>query len=202
MIDYDLIHISEDDFEKLVVDICGNLLGNGVHSFAKGPDGGKDGYFDGTAAAYPSTNNPWSGKFIIQAKHTTKQNASCSDGDFFSNDKSILNSEIARLLQMKKDKGQVFDNYLIFTNRKLTGQAHPKIQQHLQKKLGIKNVDVIGTEGLVRFIEKIPGLAKQYNLQKYLLPDQFYEKDIRVSIYFDGYIFSWLWHSRKGKSEG
>lgn len=192
MINYDLIHISEDDFERLIIDICTNLLGIGVHSFTKGPDGGKDGFFNGTATTYPSATAPWSGKFIIQAKHTTKQDASCSDGDFFSNDKSILNSEIARLIQMRKEKGQAFDNYLVFTNRKLTGQAHLKINQHLQTKLGIKNADVIGNEDLIRFIEKIPGLAKQHNLQKYLLPDQFYENDIRNVIVLFSRNTSWV----------
>ena len=191
MFDYDLIHISEDDFEKLVVDICSNLLGIGIHSFAKGPDGGKDGYFEGMAISYPSPANPWSGKFIIQAKHTTEQNASCSDGDFFTNKTSILNSEIDRLVDLR-NKGQAFDNYLVFTNRKLAGQAHSKIQQHLRDNLGITNADVIGTEDIIRFLEKQPELIKRHHLQKYLLPDQFYEKDIRDIIVLFSRNTSWI----------
>ena len=192
MITYDLNYINEDDFERLVVDICDNLLGIGIHSFAKGTDGGKDGYFEGTATLYPSSTNPWNGKFIVQAKHTTKRDASCSDGDFFSNESSILNSEITRLVQMRKDKGQAFDNYLVFTNRKLTGQAHLKIKQHLQKGLGIQNADVIGLEDLIRYIEKQPDLAKRYQLQKYLLPNKFYEADIRDVIVLFSQKTNWI----------
>ena len=93
---------------------------------------------------------------------------------------------------MRKDKGQAFDNYLIFTNRKLTGQSHLKIKQHLQKGLSIQNADVIGLEDLIRYIEKQPELAKRYQLQKYLLPDQFYEKDIRDVIVLFSRNTSWI----------
>ena len=192
MITYDLYHISEDDFERLVVDICDNLLGVGIHPFAKGPDGGKDGYFEGVAQSYPSTLAPWSGKFIIQAKHTSILNASCSDNDFLTNKSSVLNNEISRLVQMRNEKGQDFDNYLVFTNRKLTGNAHTEIRKLLRQGLGIQNADIIGLEGLIRYIEKQPELAKRYQLQKYLLPNQFYEADIRDVIVLFSQKNNWI----------
>jgi hypothetical protein len=192
MITYDLYHISEDDFERLVVDICDNLLGLGIHSFAKGPDGGKDGYFEGTAQSYPSATAPWRGKFIIQAKHTSILNASCSDDSFFKNKSSVLNNEIARLAQMRNVKGQNFDNYLVFTNRKLTGNAQIEIKSFLQQGLGIQNADIIGQEDLIRYIEKQPELAKRYQLQKYLLPNQFYEADIRDVIVLFSQKNNWI----------
>lgn len=192
MISYDFNHISEDDFEKLVVDLCNNLLGIGVHSFTKGPDGGKDGFFDGTAQAYPSTTAPWSGKFIIQAKHTTIVGASCADNDFFVNQSSVINKEIRRLVQMRDEKGQSFDCYLLFTNRKLPGSIHHAIRKHLQDGLGIQNADVIGQEDLIRHVEQQPELIKRYQLQRYLLPDQFYESDIRDVIVLFSNNTSWI----------
>lgn len=192
MTTYDLYHISEDDFERLVVDICDNLLGIGIHSFTKGPDGGKDGFFEGSAQSYPSTAAPWSGKFIIQAKHTSILNASCSDNDFLVNKSSILNNEIARLVQMRRENGQNFDNYLIFTNRKLTGNAHTEIKALLQKGLSIQNADIIGLEDLIRYIEKQPALVNRYQLQKYLLPNQFYEADIRDVIILFSQNTNWI----------
>lgn len=192
MISYDFNHISEDDFERLVVDLCNNLLGIGVHSFAKGPDGGKDGFFEGTAQFYPSPNAPWSGKFIIQAKHTTTIDASCADNSFFSNQSSVINHEIARLVQLRSEKGQDFDCYLLFTNRKLPGSIHTALRQHLQTGLSIQNTDVCGLEDLIRYVEKSPELIKKYTLTRYILPDQFYETDIRNVIVLFGSNTNWI----------
>ncbi len=191
MISYDFNHISEDDFERLVIDICNNLLGIGVHSFAKGPDGGKDGFFEGTAQSYPSTNAPWSGKFIIQAKHTTATGASCTDNAFFSNQTSVINHEIERLVQMRAEKGQSFDCYLLFTNRKLSGGAHTALRRHLQKGLDIQNADICGLEDMIRYVEKNPELTRKYNIIRYILPDQFYESDIRDIIVLFSNNTSW-----------
>ena len=135
MIRYDFDQLSEDEFEALVIDLCNDLLGIGVQSFTKGPDGGKDGFFIGTAQSYPSLADPWKGIFIIQAKHTTNLGASCADNDFFSNKKSILNEEIKRLIERRDNNGQSFDCYLVFTNRKLPGAAHTEIKNYLQTKL-------------------------------------------------------------------
>ncbi len=192
MIFYDFNHINEDDFEKLVVDLCNSLLGIGVQSFSKGPDGGKDGFFEGTAQSYPSTTAPWSGKFIIQAKHTSKVEASCADGDFFKNKGSIINNEIQRLMQMRDKEGQTFDCYLVFTNRKMPGGISNTISQHLQKSLNIKKAEVIGVETLIRYVEQQPELIKRYQLQRYLLPDQFYESDIRDVIVLFSNNTSWI----------
>lgn len=178
MIQFGFEQLSEDSFEALVIDLCNNLLGIGVHSFTKGPDGGKDGFFSGTSENYPSTKEPWKGDFIIQAKHTTKLGSSCSDNDFFSNKGSVLNKEIKRLNQ-RRGEGQAFDCYLVFTNRKLTGIAHTNVKAHLQKELGIDHVDVLGLEDITRLVEDNPKLIDRYGLLRNTLPDRFYEKDIR-----------------------
>lgn len=192
MIAYDFNHISEDDFEKLVVDLCNNLLGIGVLSFTKGKDGGKDGSFNGSAQSFPSSMAPWSGEFIIQAKHTTKIEASCADNDFFSNKTSTINDEIKRLVQMRDEKGQTFDCYLLFTNRKLPGAIHTAIRKHLQDGLGISNAEIIGLETLTRYVEQRPELIKRYQLVRYLMPDQFYESDIRDVIVLFSNNTSWI----------
>ena len=76
--------MNEDQFERLVVCICRYLLGIGVQGFAKGPDGGRDAKFVGTAEQHPSKAAPWVGTTIIQAKHTTGYNKNFSEGDFYS----------------------------------------------------------------------------------------------------------------------
>lgn len=81
---YPFYNMTCDDFENLVVLICHYILGAAVSPFAKGKDGGKDGKFVGKANCFPSETNPWNGKIIMQAKHTSAANASCSDSAFRS----------------------------------------------------------------------------------------------------------------------
>jgi hypothetical protein len=76
--------LNSDQFETLVVLLCQRLLGISVQGFAKGPDGGRDAKFIGTAELHPSKASPWSGTTIIQAKHTNGYNRNFSEGDFFS----------------------------------------------------------------------------------------------------------------------
>lgn len=192
MIRYDFDQLNEDAFEALVIDLCNDLLGIGVQSFTKGPDGGKDGFFTGTAQSYPSKTEPWKGEFIIQAKHTTDLSASCSDNEFFSNQGSVINKEIKRLKERRSNNGQTFDCYLVFTNRKLPGAAHTDIKKHLQDELGIQNADIHGIEYLTRLVELKPELVKKYGLFKNLLPDQFYEKDIRDVIVLFSQNTAWM----------
>ncbi len=113
---YPLHHMNEDDFERLVVFICYHLLGEGTIPFAQGKDGGRDGKFIGKASCIPSDVEPWEGKIIIQAKHTIKENASCSDSDFTS----IIKKSVIPAIKNLKDSNDI-DYYLLFTNRKLTG---------------------------------------------------------------------------------
>ena len=62
--------LSDDQFEVLIVLLCQRLLGIAVQGFAKGPDGGRDAKFVGTAELHPSKAAPWVGTVIVQAKHT------------------------------------------------------------------------------------------------------------------------------------
>jgi hypothetical protein len=150
MRDFRLHEMSDDAFEELVGYICSQELGTGTVTFSKGPDGGRDGRFTGTANNYPSKQSPWSGKFIIQAKHTSNAIASCSDKGFYSNKSSVVLTEIKRVKKLR-DNGEV-DNYLIFTNRKLSGGADQKIISCIQRETAVDNVALIGIETLQRMI--------------------------------------------------
>jgi len=65
--------------------------------FSAGKDNDKDSCFNGTANKFPSVASLWSGKTIIQAKHTTTLNASCSDRKFSVNETSVLTEELDKL---------------------------------------------------------------------------------------------------------
>jgi hypothetical protein len=64
---YDLSKLGTDAFENIVNLLALNTLGLGVSSFGPGPDGGRDGYFEGEAP-YPSTTEQWKGVWFIQSK--------------------------------------------------------------------------------------------------------------------------------------
>jgi len=99
-------------FENLIVLLCQRLLGISVQGFSRGPDGGRDAKFVGTAELFPSKAAPWIGTTIIQAKHTNGYNRSFSETDFFSKTatNTVLGKEIPRIKKLRET--QELDNYL------------------------------------------------------------------------------------------
>lgn len=62
-----LNHLDPHTFEHLVNALATAVLGQGHTGFGPGPDGGRDGFFEGEAP-YPSATNHWNGVWYIQAK--------------------------------------------------------------------------------------------------------------------------------------
>jgi hypothetical protein len=169
-------YLTDEEFENLVIRICKEIIGIGCKTFSIGKDGAKDSWFNGTADCFPSKAKPWSGTFIIQAKHTKVYNASCSDNDFSVNQTSILVKEIKRLNEIKTTTP--FNNYIIFTNRKLSGEKVSLIQK-LKVELGIRNCDIIGREQIDAYLTDYPHIAYQFGFYKFIAPLRFYEKELR-----------------------
>src|SRR3972149_11327699 len=96
---YPLHELNDKEFEKLVALICERILGTGTITFSDGKDGGRDAKFIGKANSFPSETKPWEGRFVIQAKHTTKPIASCSDSDF----NTILKKEVKKVKVLKEE---------------------------------------------------------------------------------------------------
>lgn len=173
MRNFPLYDLNYQEFEKLVVLICGKILGTGIINFSTGPDGGRDGKFTGKAQNFPSKTSPWQGKFIIQAKHTEKPNARCSDYDF----KKILKEEVnQRLKKLIEDKE--LDYYLLFTNRRLSGITDAKITDSIESNLDIENC-LIGDEKIQLWLKEYPEISKVLDLNKLFIPFEFYEKDLK-----------------------
>jgi hypothetical protein len=170
-------NLTDEEFEDLVIRICKEILGIGCKTFSLGKDGAKDSWFTGTADHYPSNTAPWAGVFCIQAKHTKIHNASCSDNDFSLNQTSVITKEIKRLIEVKTITP--FDNYIIFTNRKLSGGTHPTIVKKLQQGIGIRNAEIIGREQIDAYLNDSPNIAFQFGLNKFIAPLRFYEKELR-----------------------
>lgn len=173
---YRLEEIYPDEFEKLVISLCQELFGIGVVSFASGKDGGRDGLFTGTATDYPSKNTPWSGQFVIQAKHTRSPIASCSDAEF----EKLIEEEVKKIKKLKST-GEV-DCYLIFTNRKYTGVKGTALVQKIKEDTGVVNVAIVGVETIQSLLSKNSNIAKAHRLDRQLIPFDFSDQDIKALI--------------------
>jgi len=169
---YPLHELIWQDFEEVVASICEEILGTGTIIFSDGKDGGRDAKFTGKANSFPSKSSPWDGKFIIQAKHTRKLGASCSNSEF----ETILKKEVSSIKKLSNDKK--LDHYLIFTNRKLGGIQDSKIEDFINEELNVNN-QVLGLERINKWLKDYPLIAKKHNLSKLLLPLQFYEEDLK-----------------------
>lgn len=160
--------LSDDQFEKLIVFLCQRLLGISVQGFAKGPDGGRDAKFVGTAELHPSNAAPWVGTIIVQAKHTNGYNRNFSESDFFSanaaNTNTVLGKEIPRIKKLRESKQ--LDHYMLFANRRLAGNAESGIRAHIAVQCGIPNSSIYlcGLEQLEVLLKTFPDVAEKADL--------------------------------------
>jgi hypothetical protein len=158
--------LSEDQFEQLVVLLCRHLLGMGVQGFAKGVDGGRDAKFVGVAELLPSKAAPWNGTAIVQAKHTNGYNRSFSEGDFFNpkSENTVIGKEVPRIKKLCEAKQ--LNHYMLFANRRLTGNAESDIRAHISKTCGLPESSIIlcGLELLESWLKEFPDVPGKANL--------------------------------------
>jgi hypothetical protein len=171
---FPLHDLNDTEFEKLVVLICREIMGIGITSFAPGPDGGKDAKFEGLANAFPSEAAAASGKFIVQAKHTTSPISSCSDYEF---ENSLIGKEIPKI-KRQFEEGSL-THYLIFTNRRKTGGAEDRITARIKSETGAEHVWLRGFEDIERELLLHSHLVKAVGLDKLRSPIQFIPDDLK-----------------------
>jgi hypothetical protein len=158
--------MSDDQFERLIVLLCQELLGISTQGFAKGPDGGRDAKFVGTAELHPSKVSPWTGTTIIQAKHTNGINKSFSEPDFFSkkSQETVLGKEIPRIRKLRA-QGQM-DHYMLFSNRRLAGNAESEIRKLISVECNIPepSIYLCGLEQLELLLKRFPEVSQLADL--------------------------------------
>lgn len=154
--------LSADQFERLIVILCQRLLGISVQGFAKGPDGGRDAKFLGTAELFPSTTAPWKGTTIIQAKHTNGYNRNFSESDFYSktNKVTVLGEEIPRIKKLRSE--EQLDHYILFSNRRLAGNAESEIRAYIAKECDLlqESVYLCGVEQIEIWLKTFPDVPR------------------------------------------
>ncbi|MGW1423102.1 ABC-three component system protein [Bradyrhizobium manausense] len=150
--------LSDDQFETLIVLLCQRLLGMSVKGFAKGPDGGRDAKFVGTAELHPSKAAPWTGTVVVQAKHTNGYNRHFGEADFYSSKSqdSVIGKEVPRIANLRKNKQ--LDHYMLFANRRLAGNADQTITQHIAKECDLPegSIYLCGLEQLELYMKQFP----------------------------------------------
>ncbi len=158
--------LSDDQFEQLVVLLCQRLLGVSVQGFARGPDGGRDAKFMGTAELHPSKTAPWVGTIIVQAKHTNGHNRNFSESDFFSTTaaNTVLGKEIPRVRKLREAKQ--LDHYMLFANRRLAGNAETEIREYIASQCGMtaSSIYLCGLEQLELWLKRFPEIAREADL--------------------------------------
>jgi len=167
--------LGDDEFQSLVSAICHEILGIGTLVFSKGKDGGRDAKFSGTAQNFPDKQSPLKGNFIIQAKHTGKPVASCSDSDFGK----ALADEKENILELIAN-GEL-DFYLVFTNRKIPADdAVAKVEA--LKALGCKDAYLIGIPQLREWLTLHPEIWSKLGYDRFEGPIKFDVDDITTVI--------------------
>ena len=172
---FPLTNIDEHTFERLCVQLCHELLGPGTSAFSAGPDGGVDAKFKGKAKEFPSESAPWEGSIVIQAKHTTEENASCSDSDFIS----ILEKETKKITRLY-NRGEI-DYYLLFTNRKLSANQSIKIKE-IFREVKLKDIWICGIESINALLVRFPYIVDELKLNVWQYPFRFNAEDLKTLI--------------------
>ncbi|MEZ4298119.1 MAG: ABC-three component system protein [Polyangiaceae bacterium] len=158
--------LSPRQFEDLVVAMCQFILGAAVQGFAAGPDGGRDAKFVGTAELIPSNARPWNGVIVVQAKHTSGYNKTFSDTDFYSpeNTETVLGKELPRVKKLRAAKD--LDHYILFSNRRLTGNAESKLRGVIATECHLPESSVLlcGLEQIELWLRRFPQAATIANI--------------------------------------
>jgi hypothetical protein len=141
-INYELHSLGWKAFQDLCVAIISETYGQTVQSFFDSHDGGRDGAFHGTWEI--KQGELLQGAFTVQCKFTGKQDKTITLLD--------LKDELAKAERLAS-RG-LADNYILFTNARLTGVSEEKIKTAFEEISGIKHFAVYGCERISQIIRE------------------------------------------------
>jgi hypothetical protein len=149
---FELTKLDPDAFEHMINMLALKIIGNGITGFGPGSDGGRDGYFEGSAP-YPSQSEQWSGTWYIQSKfHRPKLSG---------NPQQWLVSQISEELEefgKARTRRRWPTNWIVATNiepsgqpetgafdkaRSLVAEANPSLATHFHIWGGRKVLDFL-----------------------------------------------------------
>lgn len=145
-ITYELHSLGWKAFQNLCATITGEIWSQVIQTFFDSYDGGRDGAFHGEWIS--KSGESFSGSFTVQCKFTAKADAHIKLSD--------LKDELLKASRLSK-KG-LSDNYILFSNAKLTGSNEEKISQEFTNIPGIKRFSLYGRERISQIIHESPRL--------------------------------------------
>ena len=130
--------LGDEQFERLVVLLSQKLLGISVQGFATGPDGGRDGKFVGSRqSSIPARPLRGSGRRSSkQSTQTASTATSQSRISIPSMQKRPCWPSNCRASKSYRDAKQL-DHYMLFANRRLTGNGETEIRAYISKGCGL-----------------------------------------------------------------
>ncbi len=141
-VDYELHTLGWKAFQQLCVSVTGEIWGQVVQGFFDSHDGGRDGAFHGSWTA--TSGESFHGSFTAQCKFTAKSNKTLQLAE--------LADELAKARRLA-DRG-LADNYILFTNSRLTGLSDEKIRAAFEAVPGIKRFAAYGVDRISQFIRE------------------------------------------------
>lgn len=145
-ITYELHSLGWKAFQDLCITITSDIWGQTVQSFFDSHDGGRDGAFHG--AWNSKQGESFHGAFTVQCKFTAKRDKTLTLSD--------LKDELAKAERLAS-RG-LADNYILFTNARLTGVSEEKIKAAFEKTPGLKHFAAYGCERISQIIRNSPRL--------------------------------------------
>lgn len=143
---YELHSLGWKGFQNLCVTVAGEVWGQVIQSYSDSRDGGRDGAFHGTWN--PKAGESFQGAFTAQCKFTAKTDKLLQLSD--------LSDELAKAKRLAS-RG-LADNYILFTNARLTGATESDIKAKFEGIPGIKRFAAFGCNRISQFIRESPRL--------------------------------------------
>ena len=143
---YELHSLGWKAFQNLCATITGEIWGQVVQTFFDSRDGGRDGAFHGTWKHVKGES--FQGTFTAQCKFTAKADKSIQLSD--------LKDELTKARRLAS-RG-LADNYILFTNARLTGTTEEQIREAFEAIPGIIRFAAYGSDRISQIIRESPRL--------------------------------------------
>lgn len=146
------------NFEFLVQTLLKSVIGPGVSSFGGSKDGGRDAEFTG-AAAFPSDETQWDGRWVFQVKYIDFEEQGAANAR--STLRTTLRHELKNVLE-GHDRFQSIDNYVLITDVPLTADSREALRG-IFSELGLRaNFSVVDGKEICQFLDIYPDVRRSH----------------------------------------
>lgn len=146
---YNLHRLGWSAFEDLCMQVMRVVLGETCTRFRPGPDGGRDGWFQGQAAGLLSAHNQLAGNFVVQCKHTSTQHSAL--------DKTDLRKEMETV---QKIAAKTPCHYILMTNRQVSAQSEVAVRDAVEAINGVGRCLVLSESWIEDTVDAHPRLLR------------------------------------------